>query len=307
MTTVLPQIPSGDLDTHFHGKNILIIGGTAGLGRALTIELLKHGAQVTVVGRREPDQALASAKFVKKDLTLMKTAVELADEIDVTTLDALIFTVGIIAASTRQENGEGIELDLAVSYLSRLAFARRIVDKGFGSRRENQAQKPRIFVMGFPGENTTPTIDDFNSEKAYSVMPTHLNTVVGNEAMVAYLNKEFKGAVNVYGLNPGLIKTEIRDNYLGKGSLTSTIVETLIGFFNISPAGYAQHHLIHVIASPQLEDKPGAHIDQRRKLLPGNPYLAVEENQNRVMTESLKLIDKALGASSSASASEERR
>ena len=38
--------------------------------------------------------------------------------------------------------------------------------------------------MGFPGTDQTGSIDDFNSERTYSLMTAHSNTVVGNEALV---------------------------------------------------------------------------------------------------------------------------
>jgi len=295
MTTVVPQIPKSQLESYFRGKNILIVGGTAGIGKALSISCLRLGANVTVVGRRDPTEDLAAAKFVRKDLSLMKTAAALADEIDVAGLDAIVFTNGIITNPVRQESGEGLELDMAVSYLSRLVFSRRALEKGFGSKRVDQAHKPRIFVMGYPGASVTPTVDDFNSERKYSAIPAHMNTVAGNEALVTYLNREGKGAVNVYGLNPGMIRTDIRDNYLGKGSWTSWAVEGIIGWISISPATYADDYLVHILASPLLEDKPGLFVDQKRKIIAGNPYFAKEENLGRVISESLKLVDRALG------------
>jgi NAD(P)-dependent dehydrogenase (short-subunit alcohol dehydrogenase family) len=117
-------------------KNVLIVGGTfyllrghfshyisligtAGIGKALAISLLKHGAQVTIVGRRDPDASLAQAKFVRKDLSLLKNAQSLADDVDASLLDIIVFTNGIICSPERKETSEGIEIDLGVSYLSR--------------------------------------------------------------------------------------------------------------------------------------------------------------------------------------------
>lgn len=297
MSRIISQLPAAQLEAALRGRNILVIGGTAGIGKALALSSLSRGAHVTVVGRREPGPELSAAKFVKKDLSLLKNAVELADDVDVTSLDTIVFTNGIMANRARQVNAEGIELDLAVSYLSRFAFARKMLGKGFGSNRRDSTQKPRIFVMGFPGASQSATLDDFNAEKSYSAMTAHMNTVVGNEALVSYLNTELKDSANVYGLNPGFVRTEIRDNFLGKGSWLSWAVEGLVGLFTKTAESYAENSLVHLLASPELESQPGALIDPSRKILKSNPFLTKEGNLDRIISESVKLTDRALASS----------
>lgn len=301
MLQVIPQLTASELQTIYAGKRVLIIGGTAGIGKALAGSLGKRGAKVTVVGRRSvtfPPES-GSVSQVNKDLSLMKNAVALADEVgDVAQLDYVVFTNGIMAASTRQVSGEGVELDMAVSYLSRYVFLRRLVEKGFG--KSNANPKQRVFVMGFPGVDNVATLDDFNSERNYSFFPVHMNTVVGNEALVTHYAATLGGkGVNVYGLNPGIIRTEIRDNYLGKGSWMSFFAETLIGWFTPSAEAYVERTLMHVIASPLLEDKTGTLINNARKVLSPNPFLTKDGNLDRVIDESAKLADRALNFSSS--------
>lgn len=43
-----------ELKTRLNKKNILVVGGTAGIGQALAVSCSKRGANVTVVGRRTP-------------------------------------------------------------------------------------------------------------------------------------------------------------------------------------------------------------------------------------------------------------
>jgi len=294
---VIKQLTAPELESALRNSKVLIVGGTAGLGKALAVSLLSRGAQVTVVGRRSAGPELAKAAYVQKDLSLLANASALADELDVASFNSVVFTTGIFAAGQRQVNGEGIELDMAVSFLNRLVFMRRVLAKGEfgkGGAAAGAAVKPRVFVMGFPGVQNTAKLGDFNAEKSYSAIPVHMTTVVGNEALVSYLNGEFKGAVNVYGLNPGIIRTEIRDNYLGKGSWLSSIAETIISWFTPSPEWYAENTLVHVVASKELEDKPGALIDQKRKILAPNPFLTKDDNAEKVIAESIALADRAL-------------
>jgi hypothetical protein len=77
-------------------------------------------------------------------------------------------------------------------------------------------------------------LDDLNAEKSYSAFPVHLNTVIGNEALVNEIDVKGGNKINVYGLNPGLIYTEIRSNYFGKNTYLSSIVETIISVRKIT-------------------------------------------------------------------------
>lgn len=65
-------------------------------------------------------------------------------------------------------------------------------------------------------------------------MSAHMNTVAGNEILVLTGARRYP-QLNLFGLNPGLIKTNIRDNFLGKGSLKSRIMETAIGLLTPTP------------------------------------------------------------------------
>ncbi|MHB0780412.1 SDR family NAD(P)-dependent oxidoreductase [Pseudomonas putida] len=217
---------------------IAVIGGTGGLGRALSHSLAKQGASVTVVGRTFRDQSLPGIRFVQGDLSLMSEAVRVVDELQVEQLDALVFTTGIFAASQRQETTEGLEEDMAVSYLSRLTILRLAAPR-LGTERQSKAFKPRVFIMGYPGSGQTGTdLDDLNAERQYKSFAVHMNTVAGNEMLVVDAAKRYPH-LSVFGLNPGLVKTNIRDNFLGKGSLKSKIAETLIGFFTPTAEQYA--------------------------------------------------------------------
>ncbi|KAJ3220375.1 hypothetical protein HDU67_000042 [Dinochytrium kinnereticum] len=295
-TSPLTPLSETDLSSNLSNKNILIIGGTAGIGKALALSCLSRNAKVTIVGRRQPDASLSKATFIQKDLSSMRSAESLTKDVNLSMVDTIVFTNGIIAAPNRQVSSEGVELDLAVSFLSRLAFLRKVLEDGsLGSARPKGLLKPRVFIIGYPGVKNVATLDDFNSEK-YAPFAAHMNTVVGNEAIVTHLHKEAKGAWNVYGLNPGLIHTEIRDNYLGKGSWMSWFVEGIIKNFMTSTEYYSEKALVHLVASPLYEDASTTLFDQRAKPLPPNPFLLEGENQARVIQESYKILDKALTA-----------
>ena len=89
------------LKQRWEKKRVLIIGGPAGIGRGLAINLIKNNVSVTIVGTRDPDPELFKAKFIRKDLSVMKNAIALVSEVDLPTLDIIVFTVGVFAGPER--------------------------------------------------------------------------------------------------------------------------------------------------------------------------------------------------------------
>ena len=106
----------------FAGERIAVIGGTNGIGRAIAHELVAKGAEVTVLGRTFLDKDVAGLHFMQADLTQMKQARCVAEELPVETFDMLIFTTGILAGKQRLETPEGMSLPtrIRVAYYSSL-------------------------------------------------------------------------------------------------------------------------------------------------------------------------------------------
>jgi len=247
------------------GHRIGIVGGTGGLGRALAQFFASKGAQVTVVGQTFRDGGRSGIDFLKADLSLMAEARRVGHQLPVEDFDTLVPTTGIISTPRRETTSEGLERDLAVSYLSRLEIVNTVASR-IGIRRADTSKRARIFVMGFPGTGNAGVVDDLNSEKKYQMMEAHMNTVAGNEALVLDAAKKYP-AVGVFGLNPGLIRTNIRPNALGgSDSLKFKLVETLIGLVMMSPEKYAAR-FGPVILAPELDQLTGIHFNSKGRAI----------------------------------------
>lgn len=242
------------------GKRAIVVGGTGGIGRAISRYLAAAGAHVTVVGQTFRDAGISGLSFIQADLTLMTEAERVAASLPAETADLLIFTAGIFAAPKRQETSEGIERDLAVSYLNRLVILQGVAHR-LGTLRHNATAKPRIINMAYPGSGQLGNPADLNSESTYKAMGAHMNTVAANEALVLDGVKRYPHLTFI-GLNPGLIKTSIRDNLLGKGSLKSRLMETVIGWMTPTADEYASH-IAPLLASPDLEAHSGALFNRK--------------------------------------------
>ncbi len=273
------------------GRRVAVIGGTNGIGRAIAHELAAKGAEVTVVGRTFLDQNVAGLRFVQADLAQMRQARRAAQALPAERLDMLLFTAGILAGKQRAESPDGIELDMAVSCLSRFVMLREMAER-LGTQREAAQAKPRVFIMGFPGANQRGSLDDFNSERHYSLMTAHANTVIGNEALVIDSARRWP-QLNCYGLNPGLMKSNIRAAVLGQGSLPQKAVELLIGALFPSVEAYSRS-IAPLLVSPDLEQHSGVMFNRHGEAIHASRNLDAATVE-QVVRNAEELMRKALG------------
>jgi NAD(P)-dependent dehydrogenase (short-subunit alcohol dehydrogenase family) len=63
------------------GKQVAVIGGTGGIGRALSRYLALLGANVVVVGQTFRDAGTPRIEFIQADLSLMREAQRVAAEL----------------------------------------------------------------------------------------------------------------------------------------------------------------------------------------------------------------------------------
>lgn len=272
------------------GRSVVVIGGTDGLGRAIAKTIAERGGAVTVVGRTFRDEGVKGLSFRQADLSSMKAAAALGRDLPVEGVDTVVFTTGIIAAKKREVTGEGLERDMAISFLSRLA-ALTVLAPRIEAEARGAVRPPRVFVMGFPGAGNRGNVDDLNAEGKYDAMEAHANTVAGNEALVLEFARRFP-TLRVFGLNPGLIKTKIRANFMGEGSLSHRVTEFLIGLFTPTAESYAAR-IVPVLFAPELDAKSPALFGAKgQPILPSSGF--DEAYVQRFLDGSRALITRAL-------------
>ncbi len=287
--SIRPQ-SSDELD--LSSKRLLVIGGTNGLGRAIAGLAMARGADVTVVGRTFRKFIEGQPKFVRADLSLMADAARLGEDLAVEDIDVALFTAGIIAAKAREETAEGIERDMAVSFLNRVAILKGLSGR-LGIARPAGAPQARVFVMGSPGSGQLGNPDDFNSEELqYKALVAHANTIAGNEALALGANGMFPGPA-YFGLGPGLIKTGIRENWMGRDrGLGYRLFEGAVGLFLQSPDQYARR-VVPLLFTPELNGSSG--ILFNRKGRPTSPSKGFDAAYvARVMSATNRLLTLAL-------------
>ncbi|AWL94764.2 MULTISPECIES: SDR family NAD(P)-dependent oxidoreductase [Bradyrhizobium] len=282
----LPSLESLRLD----GLNVAVIGGTGGIGRAFSHQLAARGANVLVVGQTFRDQDMPRITFMKADLSSMRDARRIGSALPAGKMDIVVFTTGIMAGPKREVTGEGIERDLAVSYLSRRVILNEIAPR-LGKDRARADLRPRMFVMGFPGTEQRANVDDLNSERSYKRFAAHSNTVAGNEVLVIEAASRFPD-VDVFGLNPGFVKTNIRANLLGSRALFA-VVEWLTSFMMVEPDAYAER-LVPLLVSRDLNGRSGAMFNNKAEAILASPSSTEPSYAAALMGASDRLVSRAM-------------
>ena len=287
-------LSEAELKQNLQGKEILVVGGTKGIGYAVVEGLAKRGSKVTFTGRTAPKHVPNGARFVKNDVSSAKAARDLVQkDLKGLTFDTVVLCVGIISRPNLTRTSEGIEEDLAVSYLSRFVISNELI------KANALVGRKRVYIMGFPGEAVEPTdIEDINFERTeYKQWPAHMNTVILNEALVHELARRHPD-LHVFGLNPGIIQTEIRDNFHGgKQSVLGNVLETIIGLAFKSAEQYVERYLIHLISSPELSKKSAICFNHGAALVGIGPWMSDSTNRLKAWESSNHIVSKVLGTS----------
>lgn len=144
--------------------------------------------------------------------------------------------------------------------------------------------------MGFPGKLRVSDLVDFNSEQDYRWSKAHGQTVVGNEALVLDGASRYPG-VNFYGLNPGLVQSNIMAGVFGERSFALKLQRTIIGLLFQKPREYAAK-ILPLLICPDIEGRSGAMFGRHGDPIEPNPWLLRADSIRRVMEESEKLAAK---------------
>jgi hypothetical protein len=135
------------------------------------------------------------------------------------------------------------------------------------------------------------SVDSLDLEGLERDMAVHMNTVAGNEMLVLESAKRYPNAI-FFGLNPGVIKTNIRRNLFAQSSPAFGIIEGLIGFLGPSAEHYAEM-IVPLLVSPDLEGRSGALFDRKGQAILPSPRLS-ESHMAAFLSASEALIAKTL-------------
>jgi len=291
---IFPLMNDAQLTANLRGKDTLVIGGTEGIGAAIANELAKHGASLTVTGAAVDNQMYLprGSEFIRSNISTLRGAQELGSQLlRGRQFDTVLFVGGFVPRPLIFKMAEGYEEDLHTSYLSRFIILQELI------KNDAFVGRKRAYILAYPGDDRMMASfeDMWFDWTDYKDIPSWLNTVLFNDALVKEAARRHP-ELRIFGVNPGFVT---RDGASGiqwsEKSLLMRALERLLTIGVKSPEYYARHSLVQIVASPDLEFKSGAYINDKCEELPPKRWMSKEVNRMQVWDNSVKIVQKALG------------
>jgi len=291
---MFPLLDNDQLTANLQSREILIVGGTEGIGGALTHELARHGAYLTVTGSSDAhvQRLPKDVNFVLCNTSTMRGAQELGSSLlKGRTFDTVVFAGGFVPRPLLFSTVEGKEEDLHTSYLSRFIILNELVKNSAFTGRK------RVYLLAYPGDDhmMSQFEDMWFDWTDYKDIPFHLNTVLFNDALVKEGAKRFPD-MRVFGVNPGFLsKSGASDVDWARRSYLQLALDRLMTIGVKSTDQYVRRSLVQILAAPDLDLQSGIYISEYCEELPPKRWMSKESHWNRVWEHSEKLVGRALG------------
>jgi NAD(P)-dependent dehydrogenase (short-subunit alcohol dehydrogenase family) len=193
------------------GQKILLTGATSGIGKALTLALLKAGHIVYATGRSDAKLNALKALAKTEKLILVKMDLTSIASVDAA-LKSLIkpgFTLDILinnAAATSAKKmitEDGFEMQIQVNHLMPVYLTTQLypllkASKGMVITTASNAHKRTGFKL-----------KALKDETWYRIFKRYQETKLYNLMMTMYFKNTLKGPVDFYAVHPGLVKTDL--------------------------------------------------------------------------------------------------
>ncbi len=242
-------------------KNIVITGGTSGIGEVAAAELAKQGARIVLIAR-DPEragitlsrlrQANGSVAHVSRvaDLSRMSEIMRVSKEIlqSEPEIDVLINNAGALF-NTRQVTEDGLEKTFAVNHMAYFVLTNLLLPN----------LKPGARIVSTASDahkGAKLDFDDLQSAKKYSGFSVYGKSKLANILFTRELARRIEGrGVTANSLHPGFVATRFGDQ---SGGILSVAVKIAKPIGAISPQEGAKT-IIYLASSPDVEGKSGGY------------------------------------------------
>jgi NAD(P)-dependent dehydrogenase (short-subunit alcohol dehydrogenase family) len=196
--------------------NVVVVGGTGGIGRAIALSIGRHcpSAEVTIIGRNETaaneilSQLGSKSKFIRADVSLMSEIRTAAKKINAA--DMLILTQGILTMAGRTPTAENIDNKLALHYYGRVLFVQELLPL---LRLSKNGGKVLFVLDGVGGDPSKINWDDMALENTYSLSAAANHATSFTDLVIQHLASQPENAnVTFTHARPGAVRTQIIDN-----------------------------------------------------------------------------------------------
>lgn len=284
------RVPNQDL----RGKNILLTGGTDGIGRVAAERFVQMGANLCVLGR-DPDRtqrvvselsATPNTGEISKvlcDLSLLdqvrRAAAQVLEAYE--QIDLLINCAGTNVPE-RRVTPEGYEFNFVVNYLAPFLLTELLVP-----RLKANPQARILHLTSAAQEVAKLDFDDLHSEKKWTMLGSYAQAKLCLIMHGQDLAKRLKGSgVTCNALNPGFIQSKLSGGHTkGLAGLFSKIFGRLA-----APTWVGGERIVAAVLGSEYQQVSGKFIYEDMLLEP-NPLALDEKNVDRLMQVSRELIE----------------
>lgn len=199
------------------GKTVLVTGGTAGIGQVTARELVRLGADVTIVGRdrARADAAAASIAQATGRAPVEVATADLSDQAQVRRfaadfaarhprLDVLVNNAGALFGR-RRLSADGIEMTFALNHLSYFLLSHLLLPS------LRAAAPSRIVVVASEAHRGVRLdFDDLQGELRYNRWLAYKRSKLANILFAYEMARRLQGqGITVNALHPGFVATDI--------------------------------------------------------------------------------------------------
>ena len=196
------------------GKNILITGGTDGMGKATAHQLAKMGAQLLLIGRNSDKGEAVVAEIIRasgnKTINFLQADLSLTGEVQriarqtrqiFDQLDVLVHAAGGTFPVKRTLTNEGVETSFAVQYLARFALTNELLEL------LDASPVPQVLSIAGGGSASTPVnFDNLQGEKRYDAFAAIATASATNDLLTLEQITRYPN-ITFYNYGPGMVRT----------------------------------------------------------------------------------------------------
>jgi len=275
-------------------RNILITGGTSGMGKATAHQLARMGARLLLVSRNrhKGDAAVAeiirssgneAITFLAADLSLVREMRRVAAHNRQTfnRLDVLVHAAGGLFPQRRTLTDEGLELSFAIQYLARFALTNELLDLLHAS------SAPQVLsIAGGAWGSKQVDLEDLQGEKSYGKFKAIGKTAALNYLLTLEQLSRYQD-VTFYNYGPGLVRTAtVTDNM----AIMRLLMNTVGRLFSRSPEE-AANDIVALLTGEYPAGFYGVSLKQNEPPTTAQSDAALSE---KLWDDSEKLVDSLL-------------